>query len=109
MEPQTFRETLVLTILEGLMLRHKEPGYSDDFAIDEAFRLSEKWCNGRAQNSESAESCQLPTTQVKSSADATAEQICLPCNGTGKRSKGDNLEYERTCAYCNGTGKRLLT
>jgi hypothetical protein len=45
MDIQTFREKLMLTVLSGLMLRHNEPGYSDGYAVEEAYRISKKWCD----------------------------------------------------------------
>lgn len=41
-----FKERLMLTILSGLMLRHAENGYSDEYAMEEAYRLAESWCSG---------------------------------------------------------------
>jgi hypothetical protein len=81
MKPQTFRENLMLTILEGLMLRHKEPGYSDAYAINEAHRLAKEWCNGSPPNSEQVESCQQSITQGKTPANTTpGVETCPECD-----------------------------
>lgn len=36
------RDYFAIKILQGLMLRHKEPGYSDSSAIFEAYELANK-------------------------------------------------------------------
>lgn len=70
--------------------------------------------SGRAKNAWGSickfleESCQLPTTQVKSSADATAEQICPSCGGpVWVITQAPSFQCKDV--RCQRAGKLLLT
>lgn len=44
---ETLRDKLAMTILPGLMLRYKEPGYSDISATAEAYRIADDMLEAR--------------------------------------------------------------
>jgi hypothetical protein len=71
---QTFREKLMLTILSGLMLRHKEPGYSDLCAIHEAHGLTETWCKEVA-----AQTAALAEAQPSTAPNTVSLPLCRSC------------------------------